>query len=57
MNDFVIRKNIARFESAMAVETDAEKLKVLRILLEQEKAKIVPPGPLQRKSPERSGHG
>ncbi|WP_156397294.1 MULTISPECIES: hypothetical protein [unclassified Sphingomonas] len=42
MNNFVIRENIARFEKAITLENDIEKIMVLRTLLEREKAKIVP---------------
>lgn len=42
MQDFVVRKNIERFETLISAETDLGKAKILRILLAQERAKLVP---------------
>jgi hypothetical protein len=39
MQDYVVRKNIERFEKLIEAERDPEKAKLLQILLAQEKAK------------------
>lgn len=43
MSDFVVRTNIERFERLLTKEDDPERAGTLRILLAQERAKLVVP--------------
>ena len=40
MNDFVMRMNIERFETALATETDPQRIVILQDLLDRENAKL-----------------